>query len=193
MARHDMGPIVTDLQLVTTRSGSSLDVVLDFSGVVSATASYLKRSLLWLHECARLAAEGKLAGPSDDPPIPLDICIFVAGLEGDVRAELDDVLFQHNRTCLEVVAENAESVVSSRILGPLDPALMKTLDALLNVGQATATELHQADNSPERQKVSVNAWNNRLNDLYCKRLVRRTKVGRHWVYEPATKEIQHNG
>lgn len=193
MARSNIRPIVADLQEITAKLGASVDIVLDFTGIVSATASYLKRTILWLHDGAKLAAEGNPPAPPEDPAVPLDIFIFVAGLGEEVRDELTELLHQHNRTCLEVSTDVGDAVTSVQLLGPLDDALAKTLNALSNAGRATATELHQAGVAADKQKITVNAWNNRLNDLYCKRLARRAKAGRHWVYEPVAKEIHFNG
>jgi hypothetical protein len=192
MARVDLRLIVEDLIRIAPSANGALDVVLDFTGIVSATSSYLKRSVLWLYDCARLAAEGGHAGALDDLPIPLDIYVFITGLADDVCAELKEVLLQQNRICLEVPPDVTDSIPQARLLGPLDQALRDTLDALARTHRATATELHQAYIS-DRQKITVNAWNNRLSDLFCKRLARRSKVGRHWVYEPVVPEVQTHG
>jgi len=191
MARADVSSVVADVIQLTSTEGS-LDVVLDFSGIVSATASYLKRTVLWLHDCALLAAEGRPAEEHEDAPIPLDIYPFVTGLAEEVSLELEDVLFQHNRICLEVPFDVAPEISKARLIGPLDPALRQTLVMLTRMQRATATELHQA-HALDRQKITVNAWNNRLSDLFSRRLARRTKAGRHWVYEPVVPEVVIHG
>ncbi len=42
-------------------------------------------------------------------------------------------------------------------------------------------------------KIGATAWNNRLRDLYTKRLIRCEKNGREHVYFPIVKEIRANG
>jgi hypothetical protein len=189
MARNDLRPLVEGLVQTGASTDDALDVVLDFTGIVSATSSYLKRTILWLYDCARLAAEGGRPEASEDPAIPLNIYVFTTGLTDEVRAELREVLRLYNRTCLEVPSDAAESLCQALVLGPLDLSLRKTLDALVRRRAGTATELHQAHAS-DHERITVNAWNNRLSDLFCKRLARRSKEGRHWVYEPVLPEVQ---
>jgi hypothetical protein len=142
-----------------------------------------------LDDCARLSVEGVTTSAFEDHPIPLNIYVFVTNLSDEVRAELNEVLVQQNRICLEILPDVTTSIAAARLLGPLDPALQETLDLLIRMRQATATELHNADAA----KRTVNAWNNRLSDLFYRRLARRSKVGRHWVYEPVAPEVHTHG
>jgi predicted transcriptional regulator len=41
--------------------------------------------------------------------------------------------------------------------------------------------------------VKATAWNNRLRDLYEKRLLTRKKTGREQVYSPVVEEVNSNG
>jgi hypothetical protein len=76
------------------------------------------------------------------------------------------------------------------LIGPLDPAQRKTLEAVLRSKQITGAELERK--FPE-EGVGATAWNNRLKDLYTKRLLTRFKRGREQVYSPLMDEIELNG
>jgi hypothetical protein len=79
-----------------------------------------------------------------------------------------------------------DSVEEAKLLGHLDSTLAFTLRAAGQQGTVTAPELHRAF---PRDKVTVSAWNNRLNDLLALRLVRRIRAGRAWRYEPVARKI----
>lgn len=173
------------------QNGADEIVIVDFSGIESATASYLKATIVWLIQSARLALtngvnHGAPHGPHD--PIPLSIYPVVAGLGADVREELDAVLPGYRLTCLETLKRSERRIQTAVIHGPLDHALQDTLRALTECGSGTASSLHKR--FPDR-KISITGWNNRLADLHMLRLAMRRKEGRQWLYEPVAAEVKN--
>ena len=61
-----------------------------------------------------------------------------------------------------------------------------TLAVAQEVGEATGAKLA---NERKDEGTKATAWNNRLRDLYNKRLLRRRKEGREQIYSPIAKEI----
>lgn len=76
---------------------------------------------------------------------------------------------------------------SATLQGSLDVAQKATLLAVVNGSEVTGAALEG------EQGVRGTAWNNRLRDLYQKRLIRREKRGREQVYSPVVAEIILNG
>jgi predicted transcriptional regulator len=61
------------------------------------------------------------------------------------------------------------------------------LEVLLKHPDVTGAELERRE--PGGQRVRATAWNNRLKDLYEKRLLRRVKRGREHLYSPVVPEV----
>ncbi len=166
-------------------------VVVDFSKIKSATASYLKATIVWLIQCARLNANDGLNHSQSSGPhelVPLPIYPLVAGLTAEVRSELDDVLPAYRLPCLEMLKRSEGKILRAALHGPLDDALADTLRVLTKCGAATASSLQ---NRFKDRGISTTGWNNRLADLYKVRLAVRKKVGRQWLYEPVAVEVKN--
>lgn len=166
-------------------------VVLDFSNIKSATASYLKATIIWLIQCARLSATDGLNHnhtASAHQLVPLPIFPLVTGLTEEVRGELDDVLLAYRLPCLETLKHSDRKVIRAALHGPLDDALADTLGVLTKSQSATASSLQ--DKFRDRG-ISTTGWNNRLADLYLSRLALRRKIGRQWLYEPVAAEVEN--
>jgi hypothetical protein len=166
-------------------------VVLDFSGIESATASYMKATIVWLIQSARLSVtdglnHGRAVGPHD--PVPLAIYPLIAGLSTEVREEIDDLLPAYRLPCLETLKYSNRKILKAALHGPLDDALSDTLRVLTECGSGTASSLH--DRFKDRG-ISTTGWNNRLADLYQLRLAMRRKIGRQWIYEPVAAEVKN--
>lgn len=187
--------------LIAFARGTSGDgentLVLDFTDVESATASYLKATVLWLLEAGRLAAEevrvrADAEYGSASEPRPLAVFPMVVALNDEIRGEFDELLDRQGRACFEVVRWGGEQVAAARLHGKLDPSLRWALEALTRERRATAGTLHEryaADPHAAARSISANAWNNRLTDLYRMRLASRVKDGRHWIYQPMAAEV----
>jgi hypothetical protein len=165
-------------------------VVLDFSGIESATASYLKATIIWLIQCGRSSTRIRRnsAPYGAHDPIPLAIYPAVIGLTNDVREELDAVLPGYRLPCLEVLRLSRGKILRAALHGPLDEALSDTLSALTQSGSGTASSLCEL--YPDR-KIMTTGWNNRLADLHELRLATRKKEGRQWVYKPVAVEVRN--
>lgn len=166
-------------------------IVLDFSGLALATGSYLKATVL---ELLLVGAAAATAGEFKDGERlidPLNVYPVVAGMNAEIAEELDVVLRgqEEPRCCLQLLKEDGDTITSACLLGPLDDALLDTLDHVATLGRTTASELHQR--FPQSRPISVTAWNNRLNDLNARRLLRRVKNGRQWTYCTLAREVIH--
>lgn len=172
-------------------------VILDFTGITSVTASYLKATLLWLLEAGRLSAEdhplaARTTRAGRRNPWPMAVYPMVTGISEEIAEELVEVLSGQKCVCLDVIEERQDVITKAKLLGPLDRLLLWTMDALSREGAATAAQLHeryQADNLDAHKTISSSGWSNRLADLYGLRLVRRWKLGKQFVYEPIAKEV----
>lgn len=89
-----------------------------------------------------------------------------------------------------VATDHLEPPRRADLVGPLDPAQRATLNAVLEYGEVTGAELERRRKS---ENVQATAWNNRLRDLFGKRLIRRRKEGREQIYFPVVKEVTIHG
>jgi len=89
-----------------------------------------------------------------------------------------------------LVADGPIPAKRAKAIGPLDPGQKITLDAVIEFGAVTGAELER---QWKPEAIRATAWNNRLRDLYDKRLIRRERRGREQVYSPVLKEIDFDG
>jgi hypothetical protein len=158
--------------------GEGETVFLDFTGIESATSSYLKAVLFAFFEDAQRRESGALVKPA----FPV-----LVGLSEVVREEVSQLASFAVRQFVEGLKVRGDEVLLAMLYGKLDRALEATLTALVAKGAATATALHAAaGNEP-----AITAWNNRLADLYAKRLVKRRRAGKQWIYEPIAREFKN--
>ncbi|HVX90623.1 MAG TPA: hypothetical protein VHC20_03225 [Candidatus Paceibacterota bacterium] len=157
-------------------------VVFDFDGIESASASFLKALVFGLLPEAE--PRTGLAQEAEQPPEAFPV---VAGLSPLVREELVDYVELAGTVAVEAIELNGEELLRARLVGHLDDALKSTLCALLRKGASTATELH----AEAGIAINITAWNNRLSDLHSRRLARRRRNGKQWVYEPIARELGH--
>ena len=164
-------------------------VILDFKGIKGTNGSYIKGTALWLWTCGNLSTNGSqaLSPPRHRAdPRPYDLYPCVTGLAKELEAEFQE-FFRPRKLPLLLAREMGQEVLEEAVLlGHLDPALRFTLNAATQKQRVTAPELYKANPNEE---VTVTAWNNRLNDLYALRLLRRIRAGRVWQYEPLAKQI----
>lgn len=160
-------------QLAEVPAGET--VLLDFGGVTLVSGSWANAMLVPLY---RRAAEDEV-----------DLFPVLANVAPEC---LDDLLLvaEWNHQCY-LHAECAKGEpIKAVLLGSLDAGQESTLKAVLEHSEVTGAELERLcpQGSPK-----ATAWNNRLKDLYLKRLLRRRKRGREMLYTPVVKEIASNG
>ena len=145
-------------------------VVLDWSGVEIATASYFGATFVPL---LRMAMAGQL-----------DRYFVVTGLNKTCLDELKLVLELQGLVTL--AGEWKEGgVCNAEILGLLDPAYVETFEAVQRVEAASATELFKKHAS--RNRIGKTGWINRLSNLHRLRLLRKQRVGREYVFQALSK------
>ncbi|HEY3332001.1 MAG TPA: hypothetical protein VGK19_18355 [Capsulimonadaceae bacterium] len=156
-------------------------VVLSFSGIESATASYVKALLLPLLDDLTDVEDFKGKFRPNTFVMP-----FVADLTDELRGELWLVMKDQGSVYLEAQDMGTCHPISARIIGELDGFLKKTISIVVAEEQCTATDLYAKYPS---EGISTTGWNNRLADLYELRVIDRRKCGRQWIYSPVVKEV----
>jgi len=143
-------------------------VFLDFAGVESATASYLRESVMGFRDyCLRSR---------------LPLYAVVANAHPDIIEELEIVLAAENDAILACSLSPENDATAVRIFGPLDHTQRITLDEVSKRGQVDAITLSQTSD-----EVGSTAWNNRLVALAGKGLVIEEKKGRGKYYRPVVE------
>ena len=157
-------------ELITNHPDSEDSVILDFSSVEGASASYLKRLV---HPFFALAG--------DPECLPRDVAPIVVNIEStDLKEEIEDHLAGKGRAIV-LADRNPKRPRFRQLLGRLDGAAAETFRELQALKKATAAELYELHREETTNQTS---WNNRLVQLVEMRIARRTRVGRFWVYEP---------
>lgn len=149
-------------------------VVLDFLNVKLVTGSWVNSMIVPFY---RWAAQSE----NDVFPILLNI--------NNEWFDEFRLIAQWNHQYYLVAQTNSFPPEQAQLIGLLEPAQRKSLHAVLSKGEVTGAELDRT--MPE--SIGATAWNNRLKDLYLKRLLYREKRGRKHVYFPIVKEIDENG
>jgi hypothetical protein len=150
-------------------------IILDFHKVEIMTGSWANEMIVPLYRWA--------ADPGNDLfPILLNVA--------DGWDEELQLLAQWNHQCYVLAEGRKWPPVRAVLIGSLDLALRKTLEAVIQFGEITGAELERRN---PQAGVGATAWNNRLRDLHVMRLVARSKRGREQLYSPIIKEILTNG
>jgi hypothetical protein len=180
-------------ELKTTARSSPLgaQVVLDFKGIQAANVSFIKGTFLWLLQngmaYAKKSSPPALPWSSVVPPA-LNVVPFVANPNAEIRAEVDEVLSRHGYPYLVATKWTSGEVRAASVAGCIDEVLLRTLFYVVDAGEATASTLceEHAD-----EGIAATGWNNRLADLFERRLLSKSKSGRSLVYKPVVQEIHH--
>ena len=165
--RNDFGLLCN--QMACAQHGEV--VFLDFSGVHSVNSSWLNTAIGPLFRWASESQNDYYPVFSKFPPEDVDELELVASI---------------NRQCYLICDTQAKLAGTVIVVGSLDPGLKDTMERVCEAGEATGAEL--ARQAPDA-KIQATAWNNRLRDLFIKRLLLRRKEGRQQVYYPVTKSI----
>ena len=176
------------LPALRSLNGKPTVFLLDLSKATSVTGSYLKGTVYWALMCGQAEAAERTAAASADKWAVRPLPLFPAVVGGSTEV-IDDVndFFQARNLAILQVTERAQSAFkSARVLGALDRHLASTLLSLAQLGEATAGEVA----AKSSESITINAWSNRLGDLYSRRLVTRRRDGKFWQYSPLALEIQ---
>ena len=150
-------------------------VVLDFAGVSLLSGSWANTMLVPLY---RRASEEQI-----------DLFPVLVNIAPDCLHDLV-LVAEWNHQCYLYAGEKRTGLANAVLLGTLDSGQHSTLNAVLEQGEVTGAELERLR---PQDSTKATAWNNRLKDLYKKRLLQRRKQGREQVYYPVIKEIVING
>lgn len=149
-------------------------VQLDFDGVELVTAS-------WINEAIAPLIEWACGARNDLFPVLINV-------NSDWFDELS-VVSELTHKCF-LVGEGKDGELSAILIGKLDVGQRETFDAAISMVEVTGAMLEKSGCNPA---VQATAWNNRLRDLYQKRLLKRKKVGREQIYTPVVREVQVYG
>jgi hypothetical protein len=144
-------------------------VPIDFEGIENVNGSWLNAAIAPLLQwCAR----------ADIDVFPI-LCTFPP----KDRDELE-LVSELSKQCF-AVAERVETATKKvEVVGPLDAALAATLGIVVERGEVTGAELGR---DVVDSKIGATTWNNRLRELYERRLLFRRNVGRKQLYSPVAK------
>ena len=147
---------------------------LDFSGIDIATASFLRESAVALKAYMR-------ATSSKFYPV-------LANLAAETREEVAVLMDARNDAILVCSIDEDETVKDVEMIGQLDPKQEMTFRLVQKMTTADAGSLMQEFGEAEKTK-STTAWNNRLNGLVQRGLVREYSKGRSKFYRPLIEEV----
>jgi hypothetical protein len=150
-------------------------VYLDFADVESVNGSWINAAIAPLFPWS-----GR--GQIDVFPI---LCSFPP----KDRDELE-LVCQLNSQCFPLAKEAERASRAVELVGPLDPTLEETLRIVVKRGEVTGADLGR---DREEAGIGPTGWNNRLRELYERRLVFRKNVGRKQLYSAIAKEVVRHG
>lgn len=149
-------------------------VMVDFSGINVATASFLREAILGFRSHIRTHRPGMSA--------------VLTNLEPVVRDELQEVLATKKEISASCRVDVDGTISDVQMIGCVEGKLADTLNLILKLGKSSAAQLQSYDNG----NVTITAWNNRLAALSAMGIFRETKEGRTKYYEPILEGL-YNG
>jgi hypothetical protein len=185
LAQQHLSQVLSSLNGLT---GEPTAFLLDLSKATSVTGSYLRGTVYWALMCGQAEAAGSSAAAGIDKWAvrPLPLFPVIVGGSDEVIDDVNDFFRARNLPVLQVTKRSKSEFKSARLLGTLDRHLASTLVSLAKQREATAADLA----AKSGESITVNAWSNRLGDLYGLRLVTRRRDGKFWQYSPLALEIQ---
>jgi len=151
-------------------SGPTAETLLwDWSDIRIATASYFAGTCIPLFK-RTLSGE-------------LDKFFVLSGINENSAEELKLVLDAEGLVMLVADRVKGTQIESVRLFGHLDQSYLETFKEALRKRTVSAAALYRSSASNKHSKIGKTAWINRLSNLSRFRLLRRTKVGREFVYE----------
>ncbi len=163
------------LMAAVQRTPDGSTIVLDWSDVEIASASYLGSTLMVL---LRMAISGDL-----------NRYFILTGMNGCCFDELGLVLELQGHAVLVGEIGRGGRVQGVQLVGKVDPSHASTFAEVVKSGALTASQLHERSGSLGLAKIGKTGWINRLNALHNERLLRRARVGREFVFHVPEKEL----
>ena len=148
-------------------------VLLDFKDVQYVSASWINAMLVSL---AKRAADNNN-----------DFYLVISSFPGD---SLDDLQLVAEQAHIPFLVVKGKTNSKAELIGTLDSVQRETLAVVQEVGEVTGAGLAEKH---RKFNTKATAWNNRLRDLFEKRLLRRRKQGREQIYTPLMPEVIING
>jgi hypothetical protein len=172
----------------TSCDEAGIVLAVDLVKVNLATTSYIKAGLLPLLFSGQRYADQTTSGSADAGGVSaLNIYPVFCNVEEEVLDTMNEV-FAGRRLPFLVGDLHDGDLSNGRIFGFLDEALLRTIRLIHRREKVTALELASEFSN---EGIKPTAWNNRLNDLWRLRLLRRIKRGKEWWYKPVTKELTY--
>jgi DNA-binding transcriptional ArsR family regulator len=138
-------------------------LLLDFRGVATATASFLRESVLAFRDYARTYQP--------------ELFPVVANLNDELREEFDELLRQRREAMLACSADKRGKVVADQVLGVLEPGLAATLEVIRTRGAVSPGELREG-----KVKLEASTVSNRLASLARQGFVTSRAEGNRRIY-----------
>jgi hypothetical protein len=158
------------------RDGDPAPLVVDFSGISVATASFLRESVVAFKSFAR-------SRRSSWYPV-------VGNAAEEIFEELDVVCQARSDAMLTCEFTSSGEVLATRLAGHLDPKQREAFDYVMSQSHCTARELMQATATEAEKNSSPTAWNNRLNALVEKGVISESPLGRLKFYTPLLRSTE---
>ena len=145
---------------------------LDFQGVECATASFVREAVFGTRDALRRAEHDTQVIIANAAPTVIEDILVITRAMG---------------TCIvHVISTKVNQCSRPTVLGTLDQAQRETLCLVLELEEATATEL-----ATKRPEVKTTAWNNRLTGLVGRGLLIESRRDRHKVYQPVIRGLTY--
>lgn len=185
--------ICEQIRTAPTTLGTETMVPLDFLGIEDATPSYIKATVLALHQSGRLFAGVLNHDEATDvgTQLPkLNITVGILNASAAVQTCIHEVFALRGLGILSGTKQQQDRFESAVFLGELEPKIIHTLVVTSAFSNFTAPELQKQITEEE---TSVNGWNNRLAELHRHRLIRRKSEGRALRFFPLASTINIHG
>jgi hypothetical protein len=121
-------------------------LILDFTGVGDASASFLRESILAFRDYARVYQS--------------ELFPVLANITDAVREEFDTLLQARGEAMPGCRLGSSEGPAEPQVLGALEPGLNQTLEAIRQRGQVTLMDLRATS-----AKTKATTWSNRVASL----------------------------
>jgi hypothetical protein len=143
-------------------------VLMDFSGIKVATASFLRESVIGFRNYCTNTER--------------NLYPVLANANELILEELEFLLKLHGDALISCETASNSKVQSTRILGHLNEKEKLTFDAICAVGEVDAALL--ASKFDKTDAIKITGWNNRLAALVNKGVVMEIRKGRSKLYRP---------